>query len=34
MACGIFPQPGIEPVPPALGAQSLNRWTTSPVLNI
>ena len=27
--CGILiPQPGIEPVPPALGAQSLNHWTT------
>ena len=24
-------QPGIEPVPPALGAQSLNHWTTREV---
>ena len=27
MACGILvPQPGIEPVSPALKAQSLNHW--------
>ena len=27
-ACGILvPQLGIEPVPPALGVQSLNHWT-------
>ena len=32
MACGILvPQPGIEPVPPALEAQSLNHWTTREV---
>ena len=36
-ACGILvPRPGIQPRPSALGAQSLNRWTTrevpSPVL--
>ena len=23
----LFPQPGIEPVPPAVEAQSLNHWT-------
>ena len=29
MACGIsVPRPGIEPVPPAVEAQSLNHWTT------
>ena len=29
MACGILvPQPGIEPMPPALEVQSLNHWTT------
>ena len=28
-ACGVLvPQPGTERVPPALGAQSLNHWTT------
>ena len=28
VACGILvPQPGIEPAPSALGAQSLNHWT-------
>ena len=28
-ACGILvPRPGIEPAPPAVEAQSLNRWTT------
>ena len=33
MACGILvPQPGIEPVAPALGAQSLNHWATREVL--
>ena len=32
MACGILvPQPGIEPVPPAVKAQSLNPWTTREV---
>ena len=25
-------RPGIEPMPPALGAQSLNHWTTGEVL--
>ena len=31
-ACGILvPQPGIEPVPPALEAQSLNHWTAREV---
>ena len=28
-ACGLLvPQPGIEPVPPALDAQSLSPWTS------
>ena len=28
LECGILaPQPGIEPVPPALEARSLNHWT-------
>ena len=28
-ACGILvPQPGIEPVPPAMEARSPNHWTT------
>ena len=27
----IVPLPGIEPVPPALAAQSLNHWTTKEV---
>ena len=30
LSCSIwdlFPQPGIEPGPPALGAQSPNHWT-------
>ena len=32
VACGIlFPRPGIEPVPPAVEAQSLNHWTTREV---
>ena len=32
IACGILvPQPGIEPAPPALEAQSLNHWTTREV---
>ena len=32
MACGILvPQPGIEPVPPAVEAQSLKHWTTREV---
>ena len=31
-ACGILvPQPGTEPVPPAVEAQSLNHWTTREV---
>ena len=31
-ACGILvPQPGMEPGPPALGAWSLNHWTTREV---
>ena len=31
-ACGILvPQPGIKPVSPALGAQSLNHWTAREV---
>ena len=32
--CGmriIVPQPGVEPVPPALGVISLNHWTTREV---
>ena len=28
----IVPQAGIKPGPPALGAQSLNHWTTRAVL--
>ena len=28
MAYGIFPQPGIRPMTPAFGVQSLNHWTT------
>ena len=34
MACGdlIIPQSGVEPVLPALEAQSLNHWTTREVL--
>ena len=32
-ACGILvPQPGIEVVPPAMGAQDLNHWTARKVL--
>ena len=32
-ACRILvPQPGIEPVPPAPGVQSLNHWTARQVL--
>ena len=31
-ACGILvPSPGIEPVPPALGAWSLNHWASREV---
>ena len=31
-ACGILaPRPGMEPVPPAVEAQSLNHWTTREV---
>ena len=34
VACGILvPRPGIEPTPPALGARSLNPWTTGEVLH-
>ena len=34
-ACEIlFPQPGIEALPPALGAQSLNHWTAREVSNL
>ena len=28
----LVPQPGIKPVPPAAGAQSLNHWTARKVL--
>ena len=28
-ACGILVRPGIKPVPPALGARSLNHWATT-----
>ena len=32
VACGILvPPSGFKPMPPALGAQSLNHWTTSEV---
>ena len=32
MACGILvPQPGIEPTPPAVEAQSRNHWTAREV---
>ena len=32
VACGILvPQPGIEPMPPAVEAYSLNRWTVREV---
>ena len=32
VACRILvPGPGIEPMPPALGVQSLNHWTTGEV---
>ena len=31
---GLVPQPGIEPWPPALGAQSLNHWTTKEVTGL
>ena len=32
MACGtLVPLPGIEPMPPALGAGSLNQWITRKV---
>ena len=31
-ACGMLvPQPGVEPAPPAVEAQSLNHWTTREV---
>ena len=34
-ACGILvPQLGMEPKPPALGAWSLNHWTTMEVLRL
>ena len=32
VACGIFPRPGIEPVPRALGVWNLNHWTAREVL--
>jgi len=32
-AFGIFPRPGIEPVPPALEAQNINHWTAREVLD-
>ena len=33
VACGnLVPQPGIKPMPPAVGAQSLNHWTFREVL--
>ena len=33
MACGVLVLgPGIEPVPPEVEAQSLNRWTAREVL--
>ena len=33
-ACGILvPQPGIKPIVPWIGRQSLNQWTTKEVLN-
>ena len=33
--CGIsLPRPGIEPLPPAVEAQSLNHWTTKEALDI
>ena len=29
MACGnLVPQPGFEPIPPAVEAQSLSHWTS------
>ena len=32
VACGdLVPQPGIEPMAPALDAQSLNQWSTREV---
>ena len=35
MACQILvPQPGTEPVPPAVEAQSLNHWTAKEVPTI
>ena len=34
-ACGILvPQPGIEPAPPAVAAQSLNHWSAREVPTI
>ena len=30
----LVPQPGMEPVFPALGAQNLNHWTTGKVPNV
>ena len=32
LAASLAPQPGTEPVLPALGAQSLNNWTAREVL--
>ena len=35
MACGMsVPQPGIEPLPSAVEAQSLNRWSTKEVASL
>ena len=36
MACiqDLVPQPGIEPGPPALGAQNLTHWTTREVPHV
>ena len=37
LSCGMWdlvPRPGIEPGPPALGAQSLSHWTTREVPKI
>ena len=34
MPCAVFLQPGIDPVPPALEAWSLNHWATREVSNM
>ena len=35
MACGILvPRPGIEPVSPAVEAQTLNHWDAAEVLDV